>query len=275
MNNLGTLGGTVGFGNGINDNGQIVGYSYLAGNQTDHAFLYSGGVLTDLGLSFGGTRSRAHGINNNGQIVGMATTAGNATFHAFLYSSGVLSDLGTLPGGNNSFASSINNDGKVVGYSYVTGNSAYHAFLYNGGSMLDLGTLGGSASVADAINIKGQIVGWAQTSFAAGGSQDAFLYSGGVMKDLNSLIPGNSGWKLVEATAINDNGQIVGYGTNPAGQTDAFLLTVPEPSITALVALGGLGFLLRRRFLKGNVCIALDDVLVSRLNRVASQERSG
>ena len=35
--------------------------------------------------------------------------------------------------------------------------------------------------------------------------------------DLNSLLPPNSGWTLTSATGINDAGQIVGYGLNPAG----------------------------------------------------------
>ncbi len=45
------------------------------------------------------------------------------------------------------------------------------------------------------------------------------------MVDLNDLIATNSGWKLVEASAINDNGQIVGVGVNPSGGKEAFLLT--------------------------------------------------
>jgi probable HAF family extracellular repeat protein len=47
------------------------------------------------------------------------------------------------------------------------------------------------------------------------------------MKDLNRLIPGDSGWVLVAAYAINDAGQIVGCG-NRRGQRRAFLLT-PGP----------------------------------------------
>ena len=38
------------------------------------------------------------------------------------------------------------------------------------------------------------------------------------MYDLNNLIPANSGWTLVNASAINDLGQIVGNGlVNGAG----------------------------------------------------------
>ena len=59
------------------------------------------------------------------------------------------------------------------------------------------------------------------------------------MSDLNNDISSGSGWTLDEATGINDKGQIVGYGTNPSGQSEAFLLTpVPEPST---LALGGMG----------------------------------
>ena len=53
MIDLGTLGGTYSYANGINNKGQIVGYSLTASGQ-DHAFLYSGGKMTDLG-TLGGT----------------------------------------------------------------------------------------------------------------------------------------------------------------------------------------------------------------------------
>jgi hypothetical protein len=43
------------------------------------------------------------------------------------------------------------------------------------------------------------------------------------MQDLNNLIPAGTGWVLQEGAAINDTGQIAGYGTLH-GQTHAFLL---------------------------------------------------
>jgi hypothetical protein len=46
------------------------------------------------------------------------------------------------------------------------------------------------------------------------------------MQDLNDLIPANSGWVLINANAINDAGQITGYGTK-GGHNYGFLLT-PE-----------------------------------------------
>jgi probable HAF family extracellular repeat protein len=84
-----------------------------------------------------------------------------------------------------------------------------------------------------------------------GGVSHAFVYNPGIgFTQLNLAIPSNSGWSnLTEATAINNAGQIVGYGTNPQGQTDAFLLTpvVPEPSASCLLLLAASGILSARR----------------------------
>jgi probable HAF family extracellular repeat protein len=92
------------------------------------------------------------------------------------------------------------------------------------GSMLDLGVLPeGSLSAAEGINNAGQVVGASDFS----GRLHAFVWSPSTgMLDLNSLIPANSGWVLEFAYAINDLGQIVGYGTLNGQQTpEAFLLT--------------------------------------------------
>ena len=84
----------------INPAGQVVGRSTTA-NDVEHAFLWSKGVMTDLG-TLGGTSSEAIGINPSGQVVGGSGTAGGQG-HAFLWAKGVMTDLGTL-GGNSSTA---------------------------------------------------------------------------------------------------------------------------------------------------------------------------
>lgn len=45
---LGTLGGSGSWASAINDKGQVIGGSLLAGDLTSHAFLYSDGIKTNL-----------------------------------------------------------------------------------------------------------------------------------------------------------------------------------------------------------------------------------
>jgi probable HAF family extracellular repeat protein len=237
---LGTLDGPNSSASGINDSGEIVGYSQIGNSVAGHAFLYSDGHMLDLG-TLGGHLSVAHGINNRGQIVGYSRITGNSVAnHAFLYSDGHMLDLGTL-GGSDSEAHGINNRGQIVGCSQITGDRAFHAFLYDGGQMLDIGTFGGSFCIAVGINDSGEVVGrgnFADDSsyralldsrhigFADNSFYHAFLYSRGKLQDLNDLVAPNSGWILCSATAINDRGQIVGYGFGPiTNGPQAFLLT--------------------------------------------------
>jgi probable HAF family extracellular repeat protein len=192
--------------------------------------------MQDLG-TLGGSYSYAWGINDNGQVAGTSRLP-NSLKHAFRWQSGVgMLDLGTLPGGDYSDSGGINLGGQVTGGGTLTiGGSDLHACLWRSGfGMQDLGTLGGSESFGRGINSKGQVIG---ESTIGNGNTHAFVWDAiGGMQDLNALIAPNSGWVLQGATAINNEGQIVGAGTNPLGAQDAFLLTpLPEPSTIALMA---------------------------------------
>jgi probable HAF family extracellular repeat protein len=176
--------------------------------------------MLDLG-TLGGDFSYATGVNTRGEIVGGAFLSGNRVEHAFLYSDGHMLDLGTL-GGNTCSADGINNRVQIVGGSSLSGEAATHGFLYSGGQMLDLGTLGGNYSWANGINAPGEVVG---TSTLVKGTEHAFIYSDGQMKDLNNLLVPNADWILIEATCINDAGQIAGWGWHNVQLTHAFLMT--------------------------------------------------
>jgi probable HAF family extracellular repeat protein len=238
MQDLGTFGGAAAIGYGINDAGQIVGW-FSVGNGNSHGFLYSNGTMQDLGSGC------ASAINSAGQIVGQhnISEGPNGIGHAYIYCGGVMQDIGELLNSNDSYAVAINNIGQVVGtYSVGSGLDAeYPAFLYCNGTMQDLGLLSPLG-----MNNLGQVVGNIYISDGPNSIEHAILYSNGVMTDLNDLLPPGSGWTLNEATAINDSGQIVGYGTFN-GQEAGFLMTTtptPEPSTFALLIASCLGGLL-------------------------------
>ncbi|MBD0328221.1 MAG: DUF3466 family protein, partial [Pyrinomonadaceae bacterium] len=211
----------------INEAGQIVG-KFNTTKEKFNPFLWQNGEMIDLGtLGFNGG---ALGINNQGQVVGYSGLALHVT-HAFQWENGNMIDLGTLAGHNGSSAYDINDSGQAVGYSLNSLTKEQHATLWSNGQITDLGTLGGNQSAAVAINNKGQVVGFGNTT-GDGGLAHGFIWEDGKMADLNSLIvleDKEPAWFLQEVTGINDRGQIVGRAINSAtGKNHAFLLN-PKP----------------------------------------------
>jgi probable HAF family extracellular repeat protein len=138
MIDLGTLGGTWGGVYGLNNLGQLVGYSNLAGDQTAAPFLWDRGVLPNLG-SLGGGWGTATSINNAGDVVGASWTE-SGTYDPFLWSHGVMTDLGLLVGEAWGSPLGINASRQVVGE--TTNYTETTAFLWeNGGPVVDLNAL--------------------------------------------------------------------------------------------------------------------------------------
>jgi probable HAF family extracellular repeat protein len=247
---LGTLGGDYSSAYAINTAGQIVGFSEVAGAPIDHAVRWDGDTVTALDVP-GGGYSAAFGINDLGQIVGESEIGYAFGRHAVSWLGNTVIDLGTL-GGDYSAAFGINASGQIVGSAEVGGQHTFHAVRWDGTIATDLGALSDAAtdySAAFAINASGQIVGY---SSHANGDSSAFLYSEGVMYDLNTLLVNGSGVSVIDARAINDLGQIAGWGSIN-GQIHGFRLDpliVPEPT-SVLLLLSGISLLgLRRRRLE-------------------------
>jgi len=230
ITDLGTLGGGYSESHAINDLGQVTGYSHLTGDAYSHAFIYSAGVMTDIGAIEGDKGSCGYDINNAAQVAGSSGVGEMFFIHAFLYSSGTMTDLGSYGSANSwSWGAGINSYGEVTGNLVFAGSQPFHAFIYSDGSMTDLGTLGGSYSVGHGINDFGQVTGTADTSNGYG---HAFLYSNGTITDLNTL-GGNESYGY----RLNNAGQIVGRSDTSNGQIHAFIYS--NGTMTDLGSLGG------------------------------------
>jgi uncharacterized membrane protein len=97
--------------------------------------------------------------------------------------------------------------------------------VWSGGVVHDLGLLDGvHPTAAYGVNDCGTAVGDATVDIASNRIV-AVVWQNGVGRDLNQMIPGAFDWNLVTARAINNRGEIVGYGVRSgfSGQR-AFLL---------------------------------------------------
>ena len=127
-------GGAIG--QGINDQGQIVGIIGSADRTTEFAALWQNGAPTNLGLLPGDFASIATGINSRGQVVGSALDSNFNWTHGFIWQDGVMTDLNTLfPADSNLFAimaNKINERGQISGQATVLSGphaGEEHAFL--------------------------------------------------------------------------------------------------------------------------------------------------
>jgi probable HAF family extracellular repeat protein len=199
---------------------------------------YQVSTLPDLG----GTSNGGNSINDQSWVAGYARLP-DRDRHAALWRNGLLTDLGTLGGFNSSVTWNVKNTvGIIVGISQTTtpeplGEAWSSAFFYStphNAGYINLGFVwennqmrgllpfpGGNNAFTTGANNLGQAVGWAETGFhdptcccqsEPGHQVLQFLPavwdlgSGDQIHDLPLIAGDSSG----AATAINDNGQIVG-----------------------------------------------------------------
>jgi len=229
--NLGNLSGTASEGNTINNIGWAIGAADQTGDTTEHATVWIYGLRFDLG-TLGGPNSDVQWPNKNdhGQIAGFSETAaldplgeswsctaftptGVPTGHVctgFVWQFGVMSPLPTL-GGNNGFAAGENNLGEIVGWAETT--------------------------VHDSTCVLPQVLQFLPVVYGPGVGQitqlPTFVSSGVVDPD-------------GAATAINDNGQIVGISGTCDTSVGAFsakhALLWENGTVISLGNLGGQGW---------------------------------
>jgi probable HAF family extracellular repeat protein len=194
MHDLHNLGGTSGCAMFVNNHGQVVGYSNLAGNLQFHPFLWEHGEMKDLG-TFGGNNGFALWISEAGHVVGRADVTAICTacdnqlqlHHPFFWANGTLTDLGLLGNDTAGTAYSVNSKDQVVGIS----KQCTHINTDDG---------------------------------CDGPVQHAFLWEDGSLFDLQDLIADDSEITLSGATDINERGEIFASGVLPNGDGHLLLL---------------------------------------------------
>ena len=224
----------------INNSGQIVGYAnngLPVGNNNYKALAF---VLNENGVSslepisqgyvypknqLGANWSIAKSINDSGQIAGDASDytfdSPTSTSYGVLYNSSSPTNLGMFdydgPGAGGSTAYSLNNLGQVVGYSFS--NAGIRPFLYSEGELIDFGISPyAEYSAAVDINDLSQVIGFSEfrSEYSGTITSSGFIYENGNLTGLNRLIPRDSGWIIEQPEAINNKGQIVGFGNKGA-----------------------------------------------------------
>jgi probable HAF family extracellular repeat protein len=194
-----TPGAFFGTASGINNRGEVVGWTFATEDFSDiRGFIYSGGTVRELGSDPSGDHALIPvDVNDHGDIAGQA--GDNAMV---LDRGGEFNDLGNL-GGGSSGAAAISNSGWVVGSSAIeSGNSC--AFRWRPGrTMEDLGTLPETTdSFAEDVNDRGQIVGGA---IDERGLLQGFFSNGRTLTRVGTL-----GGLQSRLSGINDRGVAVG-----------------------------------------------------------------
>jgi len=203
--------------------------------------------VVDLG-SLGGTSSAGNSISNARLVSGFSNLSGDETRHATAWRYGVPFDLGTLGGPNSNVAWPVkNNRGVIAGIAEASkpdpfgeewSCSAFFpsvthqqclGFAWRNGVMQPLPTLGGNNGFATGVDRRGRIVGWAENTVHDSTCNPpqvlqfrAVLW--GPRDEQIRELPPLGDDTVSAATAINDEGQVVGISgicSNAVGEYSA------------------------------------------------------
>ena len=260
MTALPSLGGTNSTFGGINDLGEIAGIAENAHHDTRcptkaavngtgplyydfEAVVWgpSPGQVRELPPLPGDTVGMAFAVNDAGEVAGASGSCLNTVLPGFASApnavvwekDGTVHRLPNLGGsapdttilGAGNVAEAINNRGIVAGQATLVDNTTWHPVLWQDGVISDLGVLPGDlVGAALNLNNRGEVVGASVSAPGpSSGNPRAFVWRQGAMTDLNSLVPKDSPLYLLTAFAINDSGEIAGFGATSDGELHGFL----------------------------------------------------
>ena len=193
------------YGTAINDSGVVVGYYFHGFPVERQAFVWQGGVTSDLAFP-GSIASTATGINNSGEITGIVRIDNN--YPGFIYRGGQFSLFGSYSDyGDGPVA--INAPGNVAG----TDADGYAFYRRNGNILRPDGD---KYSSAFALNDRGQVVGQVVHENRNSSTKRAAIFFQKPSKNSVAEIPlppDLTGYIQSNASGINASGQIVGTGS--------------------------------------------------------------
>ncbi|MCC7326203.1 MAG: hypothetical protein IT521_05305 [Burkholderiales bacterium] len=222
---------------GVSGDGATVVGTCLQNNNT--AFRWtanSGAVALDRFGGGGNQQSTASAISPDSAVIvgaGHPVLTGAVIWAA----DGSPTILGKLPGDatGTATATAVSSDGLVVVGSSLDDAGNYRAFRWTQQTgMVDLGNAPAGLLGSAATSISGDgrvIVGWGATATGDAAliwdaDHGLRLLDAALATDYQTQI---TGWKLTRAAAISvDALTIAGYGTNPQGQTEAWIVKLPN-----------------------------------------------
>ena len=225
----------------INNRGDMVGSTYSEAEYFRPWRQPAGAARETLRLS-DAEQGTAVAINESGAAVGYQPSGPRLEYWPPGETTAQRLDTGRI----QTYANDINAAGQITGQ--AEDNKAY---LYTPGQgILTLGELKDRDTWARGLNDDGHVVGSATDDIDSDRGL-AFLWTPELgMRDLNDLVDASAaGWTLTEAWAINNAGQIAGFGQHAGELTRVpFLLTpVPEPGAAAAAFLAAAALLACRR----------------------------
>jgi CHRD domain len=213
---------------GINNLGDTAGF-WVTANGTNHGFVHWNGVFENFNdpktPHMAGSVNQLLGVNDNGVAVGFYNdAAGNSHAYQVNQATRVFTAI-KIPGAVSAVATGINDAGDIVGFS-TDSAKVTTSWLLKGGHLTTFQFPGGSDTQAFGVNSTDHIVG-------------SYLDGHGVMHGfvLTSPLGPKSSWQKIDdpngvgstvVNGINAAGDLVGFYTDSAGNTDGMLAMVTK-----------------------------------------------